>query len=484
MLLEPAATKVAPGDSAVVRLRVRNTGDTVEEYRLSVLGDGAGWAVVEPAVLRLYPGTEEVAEITFTPPRTSDVAAGPLPFGVRVEPGGQPDAADVTEGRITVGAFSEARAELVPRRVRGWRRAVGRVAVDNLGNQPLTASFSSRDNGDAVEVQVVPGAVRVAPGRAGFAELDIRPGKVKWVGGGTEHPFSVSVVRAGSTTPEVLNGTYVQPSVFPRWVLAAGSVVMAAALALAVVWFQHDPSIKTQASEKPESAGLLSPQENSQAPAASQAPPSPPASQAPTAPAAPKADGQPRPGAPAPGAAPAPGTGTKPRPESGGGGGDTGGGPSGPSEQRVSIETGQRGGYLGMFRDSMGDSTPVYTLGWVGDQKDLDEYWILRRYGDGTVSLSPSGNPSLVLDRKAENNRGQLWNADGGQDSIRAGRLPANQKWRLKDLGDGWVSILSATDGQCLTDMYVKQNGGGNVQQTLVYACEDRFLLGQKWKLG
>ncbi|KOU34882.1 RICIN domain-containing protein [Streptomyces sp. WM6378] len=149
----------------------------------------------------------------------------------------------------------------------------------------------------------------------------------------------------------------------------------------------------------------------------------------------------------------------------------------------MSIETGQGGGYLGMFRNGMGDSAPVYTLGWVDDQKNLDEYWILRRYSDGTVSLSPSGNPALVLDRRAENNRGQLWNAGGGQDAIRAGGLPANQKWRLKDLGDGWVSILSAIDGQCLTDMYMKQNGG-DVQQTLVYACQDRYLLGQKQKLG
>ncbi|MFD7337868.1 hypothetical protein ACFV98_17955 [Streptomyces violascens] len=479
-LLESAATSVAPGDSAVARLRVRNTGNTVEEYRLSPLGEAAGWATVEPASLRLYPGTEGTAEITFAPPRTPDVPAGPLPYGIRVEPREHPDAGDVVEGRVTVGAFSELRAELVPRSVRGWRRARGRVAVDNLGNQPLTASFSARDNGDAVEVEALPGAVRVAPGRAGFAELNITPGKVKWVGGTTQHPFSLTVLRADSSAPEELRGTYIQRSLFPRWVLAAGSVLVAGAMALAIAWVQHEPSIKTQAGEKAEIAGQPLPQQNSQAPLASPAPQPSQAAQVPTAPQAPKTDGQPRADAPPP----APGTDTKPKAKGDGdGGGNSAGSPSGPSEQRVSIETGQGGGYLGMFRDKMGNSTSVYTLGWVKDQKNLDEYWILRRYGDGTVSLSPSGNPSLVLDRRAENDRGQLWTADGGQDAIRAGRLPANQKWRLKDLGDGWVSILSATDGKCLTDMYVKQNGG-DVQQTLVYGCEDRYLLGQKWKIG
>ncbi|MFI5706122.1 hypothetical protein ACIA78_39555 [Streptomyces xanthochromogenes] len=61
------------------------------------------------------------------------------------------------------------RAELVPRSVRGRRRARGRLAVDYLGNQPLTASFSTRDNGDAANVEANPTAVQVDPGRAGFA---------------------------------------------------------------------------------------------------------------------------------------------------------------------------------------------------------------------------------------------------------------------------------------------------------------------------
>ena len=180
--LEPPATSVAPGDSTVVRLRVRNTGDTVEEYRLSPAGEAAGWARVEPDVLRIYPGAEGTAEVTFAPPRTSDAVAGPVPFGIRVEPREHPEAGDVAEGRLTIGPFTELRAELVPRTLRGRRSARGRVAIDNLGNQPLTASFSTRDNGDAFGVDVNPGAVQVAPGRAGFAELQLTAAKISWFG--------------------------------------------------------------------------------------------------------------------------------------------------------------------------------------------------------------------------------------------------------------------------------------------------------------
>lgn len=244
------ATTVAPGDSAVVRLRVRNTGDTVEEYRLSPVGDAAGWASVEPTVLRLYPGTEGTAEVTFAPPRTPDAVAGQSPFGIRVDPREHPGEADVVEGRLTISPFAEMRAELVPRTVKGRRRAKGRVAVDNLGNQPLTASFSTRDNADAVTVEANPTAVQVDPGRAGFAEVQLTSANVSWFGGIRQHQFNISVLRSGDPAPQELRGTYVQPSVFPRWVLAVGSVLVAAAVAFALIWFQHDVGVKSQASEK------------------------------------------------------------------------------------------------------------------------------------------------------------------------------------------------------------------------------------------
>ncbi|TSB18663.1 hydrolase, partial [Streptomyces benahoarensis] len=66
--LEPASTTVDPGGSTTVRLRLRNTGDVVDEYRCVPVGDLASWTTVEPGTLRLYPGTTGTVELTFAPP--------------------------------------------------------------------------------------------------------------------------------------------------------------------------------------------------------------------------------------------------------------------------------------------------------------------------------------------------------------------------------------------------------------------------------
>jgi hypothetical protein len=55
--LEPLSVTVEAGGEADASLRIRNTSDIVEEYRVDVVGDPALWCTAEPATLRLYPGT-------------------------------------------------------------------------------------------------------------------------------------------------------------------------------------------------------------------------------------------------------------------------------------------------------------------------------------------------------------------------------------------------------------------------------------------
>lgn len=249
--------------------------------RLTAVGGTAGGASVEPAVLRLCPGAECTADMTIAPPRTADAIAGPSPFGKRVEPREQTQDADVVEG-VRPSARS-------PRCVSSWCRAacgaVVALAVDNLGNQPLTGSFSTRDYGDVASVEANPTAVQVDPGRAGFAEVELTAVNVSWFGGARQRPFTVAVLRCGDAARQELRGTYLQPSVSPCWVLAVGSILLAVLVALFMIWCWHDTGVETHTGE--------------QAPAADPAPPEL-RSPLPSPPPTPSTRPAPPPSAPAP----------------------------------------------------------------------------------------------------------------------------------------------------------------------------------------
>ncbi|MFI1409850.1 hydrolase [Streptomyces sp. NPDC020707] len=253
--LEPASATVDPGGSTTVRLRLRNTGDVVDEYRFEAVGDLAPWTVVEPQVLRLYPGTTGSVDLTFAPPRTPDATAGPNPYAVRITPTEHPEATTVPEGNLTITPFTEVRAELVPPTVKGRFRGRPKLAVDNLGNTKVTASVSGSDNGDQLSYDVHPSNVQIEPGRAAFVRTTLKPRQIIWFGSKEDRPYTLAVQRSGGTPLDV-EGTYVQRGFLPRWLATCLGICMALAITFVMLWIAYKPQVRSAATEKLEQPGI------------------------------------------------------------------------------------------------------------------------------------------------------------------------------------------------------------------------------------
>src|SRR3954453_2614560 len=256
--LEPASATVDPGGSTRVRLRLRNTGDVVDEYRFEPVGPVAPWTRVEPQTLRLYPGTTGTVQLTFAPPRTPDAAAGPNPYAVRITPTEHPEATTVPEGNLTITPFTEVRAELVPPTVKGRFRGRPRLAIDNLGNTKLTASVSGTDNGDQLSYDVHPSNVQIEPGRAAFVKTTLKPRRIIWFGSKEQRPYTLNVLRSGGD-PLAVEGTYVQRGFLPRWLATFLGVFGALAITFVMLWIAYKPAVTSGATEKTAEAGAPPP---------------------------------------------------------------------------------------------------------------------------------------------------------------------------------------------------------------------------------
>jgi Concanavalin A-like lectin/glucanases superfamily len=237
---------VEAGREAVVWLRVRNTGDIVEEYHVDVVGDPALWCSVEPSSLRLYPGTTGSARLAFAPPRSPDAVAGPHPYGVRVRPAEVPDAVMVPEGNLSVIPFVDIHAELLPVTVRGWHRARPRLVVDNNGNTTVTASVVAAASGNRVDFDIREPSFQIPPGRAHFSVLKVRPERLLWLGRKVSHPFTAMVQPSGSE-PAAVTGTYVQTALLPTWMSRLGMVLAALLAAFIALWLLARPTVSSDA---------------------------------------------------------------------------------------------------------------------------------------------------------------------------------------------------------------------------------------------
>ncbi len=249
-----------PGSTATVRLRLRNTGDVVDEYRFVLVGDIAPYVTVEPATVRLYPGTTGTVELTFAPPRSPDATAGPNPYGVQIVPTEGAEATTVVEGNLTITPFMEVRAELVPPTVKGRFRGRPRLAVDNLGNTKLTASIVGGDDGDELSYEVTPANVQIEPGRAAFVNTTLKPRQITWAGQKQQRPYKLTLRRSGSE-PLAVEGTYVQRSVLPYWMMTAMSLLLVLTITGVVLWLTCKPQVRSLAQAKVEEAAASLPNE-------------------------------------------------------------------------------------------------------------------------------------------------------------------------------------------------------------------------------
>ncbi|MFI5733414.1 hypothetical protein ACIA49_25090 [Kribbella sp. NPDC051587] len=258
--LDVAELVVVPGVAAQCRVTVANRGSVVEAYTLTPVGDLAAYAVIEPAVLSLYPDAEGSATVTITVPQEAVVQAGDVPFGVLVEPKEHPADTAVPEAMVHLQPFSDLTAELTPRTSHGSRVGRHTVSIDNRGNQPVTVELTGKDPDAVVEFRFSPSTVEVQPGAAAFAKVKARPLDRIWRGTPKTRQFSIivtQVARGGQpgATITTVDGMMVQDPILPSWTGKAIAGVLAAAALLTGLWFAVlRPSVESAAQhavEKP-----------------------------------------------------------------------------------------------------------------------------------------------------------------------------------------------------------------------------------------
>ena len=233
--LSQSAVSAPPGEQVLLQVGVRNTGHVVDRFTVSVLGDAARWATVEPPSINLNPGTEGEVFVRFDIPRASEVASGQVPFAVKVTSQEDPAGSIVEEGVLNVGAFAEVVAELLPRTGRGRRRTRHQLAIDNRGNTRLNVDLGARDPDGLLAFRITPPALVAAPATASFADVVVQARRPFLRGPAQSHPFQVTVT-AEDQPPLVLDGTMLQESRLPAWTLRAALAALALLLALVLLW--------------------------------------------------------------------------------------------------------------------------------------------------------------------------------------------------------------------------------------------------------
>ena len=277
--------EVEPGTSVTTTVTVRNTGTRVENFRLVAQGTAADWASMDPESVPVYPDSEAESTLRFAPPRSSAAPAGSAWYGVRAISTVHPGLEAAVDGTLSVAAFRDLGAELVPRTTRGRFRTVHAVQVTNGGNVVEPVALEASDQEQLLRFVFPAGEVPVQPGTTRVDVTVRAPSRL--VGRPRTYPFQVVVTPRDTLPPLRLDGSREAAALFARWVPIAAAAVVALAT-LAALILPRLPFDKVDETNTPPAIALPPPPPPS-APA-TDAPPSeapPPEAPPPPAPVAP-----------------------------------------------------------------------------------------------------------------------------------------------------------------------------------------------------
>jgi hypothetical protein len=225
-LSDPSIAAV-PGGIAVLMASIVNTGLDVDEVTVTVEGEAAAWAVVEPRTVVLFPGAHGEVAVTFRVPEGPRTRPGPAPFALRAAGSGDRTVTRI-DGVVEVAPYAEASVSLRPEVLQGSRRASGSVVVENRGN--VRVELQLHGAAEVASVSVEPSRLLVGPGEVVSAIVTVSPDRAFMRGPAQRLPFTVTA--EGPEHPKVaVEGVLAQRARLP----SGGAGLLAALLVLALL---------------------------------------------------------------------------------------------------------------------------------------------------------------------------------------------------------------------------------------------------------
>ena len=227
---QPDRIAAAPGQTAALSLHLQNNTDAERVVTLRAGGGLAAQTILQTETIYLDPN--EHFEVPVIVDANSTLTAGQHSCVIEVT-----DDKEVTSAAATIeiDPTESWTAHLEPQRSVSATAGRHKVAIDNLGNVPITVEVLAVTEPDVV-AEIATNAVSVEAGRSAKIEFRLAPQARFWNGPVVEHPFNVAI--NGSDNERIqLEGVYEQGPRFRPWFLPALAGMFGALLIGTLAWF-------------------------------------------------------------------------------------------------------------------------------------------------------------------------------------------------------------------------------------------------------
>jgi hypothetical protein len=193
----PTSLTLSPGESAQATVTLRNTGQTVDQFTVSVEGLKPGWFSLPVSSVALFPNDQDTLQVVVNPPIT-DSRGGQFPFRIKVTSREDPLLSAVLDMSLRINALPEISLEISPQTAAG-RKGHYHVLAANPGANEAVLDLKAKTDNPQLRLTPTLKNLKVLAGGRVETEVDASLGWFSLFWGKKETTFQVAATVPGVT---------------------------------------------------------------------------------------------------------------------------------------------------------------------------------------------------------------------------------------------------------------------------------------------
>ena len=201
----PTAFVVAAGDTTEAAATIRNLGQTVDQFTISLDGLDPSWYSLPVSSVALFPNDQDKLRIILHPPKTAEAKTGSYPFRINVNSQENPEETAIVELTIEIRALPELELAISPQRITG-SKGTYKIVVNNPSDSEATLHLKANDAHGRLRYSLQPESITVPGSGRSESTLEVRLGWMALFGGEKEFDFQVTAELHEAEEAKAVNG--------------------------------------------------------------------------------------------------------------------------------------------------------------------------------------------------------------------------------------------------------------------------------------
>jgi uncharacterized membrane protein len=192
LALAPARLQIFRGEKGEATLNLRNRGQSVDQFTVSVDGISPEWYSLPVSSVALFPNDQDSTKIIISIPEESEIKEKSYQVKIRVSSQENPSEATTVDLLLEIGIVPTLQLDIAPSQING-RRGNYHLMITNPGDREVKVNLKMTNPNRRLKLTASSENLNVAPGQKTEADIEAKLNWLVWIVPSRIYQFQVAL---------------------------------------------------------------------------------------------------------------------------------------------------------------------------------------------------------------------------------------------------------------------------------------------------